>query len=631
MGGLSGAMNAALSGLRVTQSQMDVVASNVSNADSIGYTRRRAQVVQLVSGDRTSGVSMPGIQRQFDGLIQRQVRVESAGAAYTDVRARYARQIDQMFGTPGSATSLDGAVNAFAKSLQALTASPADITARGQVLNQAQSLASMLNGISADIQIMREEAEARIAQGVERVNAALNKIADIDSRIQSNGAALQNSPALLDERDMAINELSRLVDIRVVQQDSGKIQIYTNGGMPLYTGIASQLSFDQRSVIPATALFTQNPAERGVGTIRLNGPGGLGIDVTAGGFFRSGEIAAELEMRDKVLVEAQAQVDDLAAALASALGDRSPVSPYTTGANSGFEINLDDPAAPGTLAAKAGNTLTVEVMTPTGPRRIQLIATDGAAPNPIPPEFGEGGATIVRYDRSGGIAGVQGAIAAALGPGFNVTLAGANLRIVDAGGGNAVTNVRASFSTTALINQGPELQLFVDPNETPATFTGSLENVNPQKRGFAGRISVNPAVLADSSLLVTYSGPPGPVTPAADNARPALLLDRLTNAQRGFSAASGISDVASGTRASVSEFARRIVENQGQKASQAISMDEGQKLVLRAVEARYSETAGVSIDEEMADLVQIQNAYAANARVVSAVSELFDVLLRIGA
>jgi hypothetical protein len=86
---------------------------------------------------------------------------------------------------------------------------------------------------------------------------------------------------------------------------------------------------------------------------------------------------------------------------------------------------------------KAGNSMTIEVNTPTGPRRFQMIATDGAAPNPIPASYGEGGATIIRYDRAGGIAGVQAALAGALGGGFNVSLVGNTLRVVDAGGGNA--------------------------------------------------------------------------------------------------------------------------------------------------------------------------------------------------
>jgi flagellar hook-associated protein 1 len=332
-----------------------------------------------------------------------------------------------------------------------------------------------------------------------------------------------------------------------------------------------------------------------------------------------------------VLVEAQAQIDDLAAGLATALGDRNPTTSVTTGANQGFDVALDDILAPGTLAIKAGNTLTVEVNTPTGQRRIQLIATDGAAPNPIPAEFGEGGATIVRFDRAGGFAGLQAAIAGALGGGFNVSLQPGNvLRVLDAGGGNAVTNVRASFSTSGLTGEGPELPLFVDAANSNTLYTGSLENVNPERRGFAGRIGVNANVLADNSRLVVFNTTPGSVTPQGDTTRPKLLLERLTNAPRGFSAASGIGGSATGLSTSVANFARRVVEDQGAKSANAISTDEGQKTVLRSIEARFSETSGTSIDQELSDLVQIQNAYAANARVVSAVTELFATLLRIG-
>jgi flagellar hook-associated protein 1 len=205
------------------------------------------------------------------------------------------------------------------------------------------------------------------------------------------------------------------------------------------------------------------------------------------------------------------------------------------------------------------------------------------------------------------------------------------LRVVDAGGGNTVTGTRASFSTSGLTGEGAELSMFVDLGGGNIPYTGSLDGLNPQKRGLAGRIGVNANLVADTSKLVVYNTTPGSVTPQGDSTRPRLLLDRLTNAQRSFSAGSGIGDASNGFRSSVTQFARRVVEDQGANASQAINIDEGQKLVLRSVEARFSETSGVSIDQEMSDLVQIQNAYAANARVVGAVKELFDTLLRIGA
>jgi flagellar hook-associated protein 1 len=630
--GLFGALNNSLTGLRVTQAQIQVVSNNISNIDSVGYTRRKLNVVQQVAGNNTSGVRIAGIERQLDALVQKQLRLETAGAGYTAIKAQYASQLDQLFGVPGQPGSLDGNVNNFSASLQALTANPSDFSARAQVVEKAQTLAGNLNSLSHDIQILRQQAEIQIANGVRRVNDALTRIADADGKIASNGDINNTNPALQDERDRAIADLSALIDVRVVEQaSSGKVNIFTTSGLQLYAGTPTGFSFDERAPINANSLFTTDATTRGVGSIRFNGVSGGGIDIIAGKLFRSGELAAQIDIRDNVLVEAQAQIDDLAAALASSLGDRNPTTAVTTGTNSGFDVALADPLVPGNLAIKAGNALTIEVNTPTGPRRIQLIATDGGAPNPIPLDLGEGGATIIRFDRAGGFAGLQGAVSAALGGGFSVSLQPGNvLRVLDAGAGNSVSNTRASFSVSGLSGEGPELPLFVNGSNSTAIYTGSLDSTYPEKRGFAGRIGVNSAVVTDSSRLVVYNTTPGSVTPQGDTTRPSLLLERLTSAPRGFSVASGVGGSAAGLNTSVANFARRVVEDQGSKATAALNTHEGQKVVLNSIEARFSDVSGVSIDQEMSDLVQIQNAYAANARVVSAVSELFNTLLRIG-
>ncbi len=631
--GLSTALNSSLSGLRITQSQMEVVSQNIANVDSVGYSRRKLNVVQNLSGATTSGVRNAGIQRQLDALVQKQLRTETSGAAFTDVKARYGEQLDRLFGEPGKAGSLDSIVNSFASALQTLTTNPSDFTARAQVISNAQQLAGQLNGLTGDIQTLRNNAETNISAGVTRVNELLQNIKGVDSKLFGEGVTSANSAGLLDERDRMINELSGLIEVNVTTQSNGSINIFTNGGLQLYgPGTSVQLTFDARSGIESNDLFTSNPATRGVGTIRIATATGTGADLIAGGLFRSGSIGAEIDMRDKVLVEAQTQLDDLAAGLAASLGDRNPTTSVTTGVNAGFDVALADVLVPGNLAMKAGNTLSIEVNTPTGPKRFQFIATDGTAPNPIPTSEGEGGASIIRFDRSTGFAGLQAAVAGALGGGFTVSLQPGNvLRVVDAGGGNTVTDTRASFSTSGLTGEGPELQMFVDAAAGNVPYTGSLDGLNPQKRGFAGRIGVNGNLIADTSKLVVYNTTPGSVTPQGDSTRPRLLMDRLSNAQRSFSAGSGIGDTANGIRTSVTQFARRVVEDQGANATQALNIDDGQKLVLRSVEARFSETSGVSIDQEMSDLVQIQNAYAANARVIGAVKELFDTLLRIGA
>src|SRR5918993_131982 len=100
---LFGALGAATSGLRATQAGIDVVAQNVANADTIGYSRRRLSPIETVAGDRSTGVRIGAVERILDAVAQKQLRLETSGAAYTATGARFASALDRLFGTPGSA------------------------------------------------------------------------------------------------------------------------------------------------------------------------------------------------------------------------------------------------------------------------------------------------------------------------------------------------------------------------------------------------------------------------------------------------------------------------------------------------------------------------------------------------
>src|SRR3712207_2575160 len=97
--GLMMALNAAVSGLRTTQTAMNITSQNVANANSVGYTRRTMSPVQQLAGDQTSGVRAGEVNRVLNVLTQRQLRLELAGANYTALMASYAGQLDKLFGT----------------------------------------------------------------------------------------------------------------------------------------------------------------------------------------------------------------------------------------------------------------------------------------------------------------------------------------------------------------------------------------------------------------------------------------------------------------------------------------------------------------------------------------------------
>src|SRR5690349_5107958 len=132
--GLSQALGAAVSGLRVTQSNLSLVAGNVANQGTPGYVRKSAVQSATLVGDFGIGVRATAVSRELDLYTQRQLRVESAGGNYASVKADFYSRLQDIYGQPGSSLALETVFNNFTNSLQALSASPDSASARSGAL-----------------------------------------------------------------------------------------------------------------------------------------------------------------------------------------------------------------------------------------------------------------------------------------------------------------------------------------------------------------------------------------------------------------------------------------------------------------------------------------------------------------
>src|SRR6202034_2550385 len=127
---------------------------------------------------------------------------------------------------------------------------------------------------------------------------------------------------LEDQRDDAINNLAGLMDVNAVTNGANQTSILTNTGVQLVSGSqASQFSFSSPGTLGPTSLFSTTPAQNGVGSLTVKLPNGASIDVVSNNVISSGRIAADLQLRDQTLVQAQNQVDQFAATLSSSLSD----------------------------------------------------------------------------------------------------------------------------------------------------------------------------------------------------------------------------------------------------------------------------------------------------------------------
>jgi len=71
-----------------------------------------------------------------------------------------------------------------------------------------------------------------------------------------------------------------------------------------------------------------------------------------------------------------------------------------------------------------------------------------------------------------------------------------------------------------------------------------------------------------------------------------------------------------------------MISQQGAAAESANSLKQGQDIVVNSLQQRFNDQAGVNVDSEMANLLQLQSAYAANARVMTTVRDLLDLLMK---
>ncbi len=185
-----------------------------------------------------------------------------------------------------------------------------------------------------------------------------------------------------------------------------------------------------------------------------------------------------------------------------------------------------------------------------------------------------------------------------------------------------------SASVTTTMTQltdsgGPQLPFFTDGN---LPYTGAINQYGSQTTGLAGRIAVNPKLLADPSRLVIYNT--SPVTPSGDTTRTDFILSQLNNSTQLYSADTGVGSAKTPFKGTIVSFTQQFTAMQGDAASAAESMADGQSVVVATLQNKMSQTSGVDLDTEMANLMALQNAYSANARVMSTVNSMYQSLLQ---
>jgi len=620
--GFSSALATAMSGLRANQAALSIISSNVANAQTPGYVSQNPNQIEVSSGTYGATVSTTGVNRQLDLFVQTQLRTETAGGGYADQISNILGQLQSVYGTPGGDGTLENTLNNFTASLQSLSTNPGNQSAQSVALQAAQSLAQQLNTTTHGIQALRSNVNQDIGTSAGQANTAMTQIAQINTQLQGLAPTDPLAATLMDQRDNAINQLSKLVDIKVVTDSSNQTNIFTNSGIQLVgAGLASEFKFSSPGSLTATSLYNSDPTKSGVGSFSIRLPNGANIDLVATNAISSGQIAADLKLRDQTLVQAQTQVDQMAATLASSLSDQTNAGTAVAGPPSGFDVSASN-MQPGnsinlTYTDSATNTqrqISIVNVTASGALPLQ----NGANANPL----------YVGVNFSLGMTSVVSQLNTALAANHlqfsNPSPPSTTLRITDDGSGSVSVNAASATTTVSSLASGnPQLPLFTDGN---SLYTGQITASGSQMIGLAGRISINPALLADSSKMSVYST--SPPTATGDNTRSDFLFSQLTSQTFSFSPSTGLGSASQPFKGTIGSYLQQFISQQGNASTLATQLQQGQSVVVSTLQQKFDSTSAVNIDTEMATLIQVQNTYAANAHIMTVVQNMMNSLLQ---
>jgi flagellar hook-associated protein 1 FlgK len=302
------ALHVAAGGLLATQSALGTVSDNVANANTVGYSRKIVQFETNVLAGVGAGVNIADVGRAVDEELMRDVRDEKSELYAIKSQLTYYSRMQELFGSPGDNSSLAHTISELSSAMEALSVTPERSLEQSEVVRWAQNAAQQLQDMTSTIQDLRKQADDDIHQAIKEADNYLKEIADLNHKIVRNDVANNDTSALEDKRDLALNSLSEIIDITYFARANGEYSVFTKGGRVLIDQESVGLSHNLGASVSAVTTH-----EEGDFSGIYAGSAVAANDITDE--LQGGTLAGLVEMRDDVLSGLQSELDELAGAL----------------------------------------------------------------------------------------------------------------------------------------------------------------------------------------------------------------------------------------------------------------------------------------------------------------------------
>lgn len=334
-------INIALSGLNANRVALDVTAQNVANVNTPGYSRQQALMASVEGGkyDRLSpgiGVEVSSIRRVSDEYMVKQMWSTNSFASYA---SRYTSNMNHLENTlSADGLNLSSGFDALFASLNDATVKPESIPYRQQIISEAEALSLRFNTLSDSLYNQLKNVDDQRNAAINHANTLLSNIADLNKQIVELQGTGGNPANLLDNRDMLINELSGVVEVKTTRQADGGIQVSLASGQPLVMG-------SEHGELKATP----DPSAYNLPKIEVE----FGKQSFVVASVQGGEIGALNDYQQNVLKPYNDAIDDMAQSVADEFNAVLATGTDLNG-NPGAALFSYDPANPAASLALTG-------------------------------------------------------------------------------------------------------------------------------------------------------------------------------------------------------------------------------------------------------------------------------------
>lgn len=236
MSGLFATFNIAKRGMFTQQKAIDVTSHNIANANTEGYSRQRA-VIQTTTpfgmpsmnnaaepGQIGTGSEVSTIERVRDAFLDYQVRNETSTSGTYTARDKFLSEVENIFNEP-SDTGLSTLIGKFFDGWQQLAKQPQSSNARTVVAQQSEALADELNHSYTQLKNLKENTQMVIKDTVANTNDILNQLDQLNQQIISVKVAGQEPNDLMDKRDLLLDKLSNELNISIDKKNFDGINL----------------------------------------------------------------------------------------------------------------------------------------------------------------------------------------------------------------------------------------------------------------------------------------------------------------------------------------------------------------------------------------------------------------------